>query len=242
MGIKLHIGWLLTALLFYPPFTSAQTPKSSNMVSVRDLSIPAKAQKDFDKGVELLSKKDPAECFPSFQRAISEFAGYYEAYYQMGVADLKLWRIADGEQAFRKANELSGEQYAPSLLGLGAVLGYQEKFADAEKVIRQGLELDPASWSGNYYLGWALFGLNRLKEAENSVREAIRLKDDSTVALQLLADIHSREQNYRALINDLDEYLKLDPTSPTGVRARALRDNAQRLVRESENTTALALH
>jgi tetratricopeptide (TPR) repeat protein len=242
MGRKLHAGWLLTALLFYPLVTPAQTPKSNSVVSVRELSIPVNAQRDFDKGVELLAKKDPADCFPSFQRAISEFAGYYEAYYQMGVADLKLWRIADGEQAFRKANELSGEQYAPSLLGLGAVLGYQQKFAEAEKVIRQGLALDPDSWSGHYYLGWALFGLNRLEDAEKSVREAIRLKNDSTVALQLLADIHSRQQNYRALVTDLDAYLKLDSTSPTGIRARALRDTAQRLVRESENTTALALH
>jgi tetratricopeptide (TPR) repeat protein len=242
MGRKLHAGWLLAALLFYPLVTSAQTPKSNSVVSVRELSIPGKAQRDFDKGVELLAKKDPSECFPLFQRAILEFAGYYEAYYQMGVADLKLWRIADGEQAFRKANELSGEQYAPSLLGLGAVLGYQEKFVDAEKVIRQGLALDPASWSGHYYLGWALFGLNRLEDAEKSVREALRLKNDSAVALQLLADIHSRQQNYRALVDDLDAYLKLDSTSPTGIRARALRDTAQRLVRESENTTALALH
>jgi tetratricopeptide (TPR) repeat protein len=144
----------------------------------------------------------------------------------MGIADLKLRRITDAEQAFRKANELSGEQFAPSLLGLGAVLGYQEKFAEAEKVTRQGLELDPASWEGHYYLGWTLFGLNRLEEAEKSAREAVRLKNDSAVSLQLLADILSRQQNYRALVNDLDEYLKLDSTSPIGVKARALRDTA----------------
>jgi tetratricopeptide (TPR) repeat protein len=241
MGTKLHVGWLLTASLFFPLAISAQTPKSSNVVSVRELSIPEKAQRDFAKGVELLVKKDAAGCFPYFQRAALEFPGYYEAYYEMGVANLKLWRIEDGEQMFRKANELSGEQYAPSLLALGALLGYQEKFADAEKIIHKGLELDPSSWAGHYYLGWALFGLNRLEAAENSVHEALRLKNDSTVALELLADIHSREKDYRALVNDLDQYLKLDSTSPIGVKARALRESAQRLLRESENTTALAL-
>ena len=241
MGIKLHVGGLLTVSLFFPLVISAQTLKSSNVVSVRELGIPEKAQRDFARGVDLLGKKDAAGCFPYFQRAVSEFPGYYEAYYEMGVADLKLWRIEDGEQMFLKANELSGEQYAPSLLGLGALLGYREKFTDAEKIIRKGLELDPSSWSGHYYLGWALYGLNRLEDAENCVQEALRLKNDSTVALELLADIHSRKKDYRALVNDLDRYLKLDSTSPTGIKARALRDSAQRLLAESENTTALAL-
>ena len=241
MGTKLHVGWLVTVSLFFPLAISAQTLKSNNVVSVRELSIPEKAQRDFDKGVELLVKKDPAGCIPHFQRAVSEFPGYYEAYYEMGVADLKLWRIEDGEQMFRRANEFSGEQYAPSLLGLGALLGYREKFADAEKIIRKGLELDPSSWSGHYYLGWALYGLNRLEDSENSVREALRLKSDYAVALELLADIHSREKDYRALVNDMDRYLKLDSTSPTGIKARALRDSAERLLGESENTTALAL-
>ena len=102
------------------------------------------------------------------------------------------------------------------------------------------LELDPASWSGHYYLGRALFGLNRFEEAEKSAREALRQKSDSLESLRLLADIHSREKDYSALVNDLDQYLKLDPSSPVGIRAKAIQDVAKRMFTESQSTTALA--
>jgi tetratricopeptide (TPR) repeat protein len=210
------------------------------VVSVRELSIPAKALRAFAQGAEILERKDAAGSLPHFQRAIAEFATYYEAYYEMGVANLKLWRIGDAEQAFRRSIELSSGQFALPLLGLGAVQDYQGKFAEAAEVTRKGLDLDATSWSGHYYLGWALFGLNRLEEAEKSVREALRQKSESTEALRLFADIHSRQKNYKALLIDLDEYLKLDPDSPTGVRVRALRDSTQRILDESLNTTALA--
>ncbi len=240
MKTKLRIIWLLVGCLSLPLLSRAQSLESSNVVSVRELSIPPKAHHAFEQGIELLARKDAAGSLPHFQRAVAEFANYYEAYYKMGVADLKLWRIVDAEQAFRKSIELSGGQYAHPLLALGAVLVYQKKFTEAEGVTRKGLDLDPTSWSGHYYLGSALFGLNRLEEAEKSVREALRQKADSTEALRLLVGIHAHEKDYGALLKDLDEYLKLDPDSPTGVRARALRDSAQQMVVESQSTTALA--
>jgi tetratricopeptide (TPR) repeat protein len=101
------------------------------------------------------------------------------------------------------------------------------------------LDLDPTSWTSHYSLGWALFALNRLEEAEKSVREALRRKTDSAEAQLLLADILNHEKDYPALVKDLDDYLKVAPDSPTAVRARALRDSAQRALAESKNATAL---
>ena len=168
-------------------------------VSVRELSIPPKALRAFEQGIELLAKKDAAGSLAHFQRAIQEYAGYFEAYDRMGAADLKLWRLPEAEQAFRKSIDVSGGQYAHPLLALGAILDDREKFAEAESVIRKGLDLDPESRTGHYYLALALFGLNRLVEAENSVREALRRKTDFPEAYLLLADIHSREKDYESL-------------------------------------------
>ena len=177
---------------------------------------------------------------PHFQRAISEFAGYYEAYDRMGAADLKLWRVPEAELAFRKSIELSGGRYAHPLFALGAILDDQEKFAEAETVIRRGLDLDPDSWTGHYYLGLALFGLNRLEEAEKSIHEALLQKTDFPEAHLLLADIHSRERDYRSLLSDLNEYLKLAPNGPASGWAKALLESAQRMKFESQSATALA--
>jgi tetratricopeptide (TPR) repeat protein len=238
-GTRLPIRWLLVACLCFPLLSRARSVHPGNVVSVREQSIPPEALDAFSRGAELLARNDAARCLPYFQRAVTVFSNYYEAYYEIGMADLILWRIMDAEKAFRMSIQVSGGQSAYPLFALGAVLDYQGRFAEAEGVTREGLKLDPTSWSGHFYLGRALFGLNRLEEAEKSVREALRQNSNTAEALLLLADIHDREKNYRELVIDLDEYLKFDSDSPIGLRARALRDSAQRALVESQSTTDL---
>jgi protein O-GlcNAc transferase len=223
-----------------PLYSSAQSQQSSYAVSVRELRIPPKALHAFQEGIELLAKKDPAGSLPHFQRAILEYAGYYEAYDRIGAANLKLWRIPEAEQAFRKSIEVSGGLYAHPLLALGAILDEHEKFGEAESVIRRGLDLAEDSWRGHYYLALALFGLNRLVEAEESAREALRLKTDFPEAHLLLAEVHSREEDYRSLVSDLNEYLRLAPDGPASAGAKALRESALGIILGSQSTTALS--
>jgi tetratricopeptide (TPR) repeat protein len=226
--------------MYLPLHSSAQSQQSNNAVSVRELRIPPKALRSFEQGIERLAKKDPAGSLPYFQRAISEYAGYYEAYDRLGTADLKLWRLPEAEQAFRKSIEVSGGQYAHPLLALGAILDDQKQFGEAVTVLRSGLGLDPNSWTGHYYLGLALFGLSRLEEAGESARETLVRKPDFPGAYLLLADIHCREKDYLSLVSDLNEYLKLAPDGPDSGWARDLRESAQHITIQSPSSVALA--
>jgi tetratricopeptide (TPR) repeat protein len=210
-----------------PLAAAAQSRSSSNTVTLRELSIPAKAVRAFEQGLDCLAKNNPAGSLPHFQRAVEEYAGYYEAYDRIGAANLKLRYIPEAEQAFRKAIEVSGGQYAHPLLALGAILDQREKFDEAESVTRKGLALDPQSWAGHYYLALAMFSTNRLAEAEQSVRDALHWKADFPQAHLLLAEIHSREKNYPAIVADLNEYLKLSPDGPSSAAAKALRHSAE---------------
>jgi tetratricopeptide (TPR) repeat protein len=241
MTRRFRVVLLLVGCLSWPLISRAQSQESGDEVSVRELSIPPKARHAFQQGMNLLARKDAEGSLPHFQHAIAEFARYYEAYYMMGKADLKLWRLSDAELAFRKSIDLSGAQYAQPLLALSAILLDQGKFGEAESASRKGLDLNPVSWSGHYYLGSALFGLNRLEDAEKSVREAIRQKADSAAVWRLLVDIHARECNYSALLVDLEQYLKLDPDSPSGAKARALQESVRRILLESQSNATLAL-
>lgn len=235
-------GWVLLTCFCVPFHSTAQSEQPGYQVSVRELTIPRKALHEFQEGLEVLAKKDPAGSLPHFQRAILEYAGYYEAYDRIGAAELKLWRIPEAEQAFRKSIEVSGGQYAHPLLALGAILDERKKFSEADSVLRRGLNLAPTSWQGHYYLAVALFGLNRLAEAEESVRESVRRKMDFPQAYLLLADIHTRTEDYHALISDVNEYLRLAPDGPASNEVRALRESAQRtmLVPQTDTTTAQA--
>jgi hypothetical protein len=67
-----------------------------------------------------------------------------------------------------------------------------------------------------------------LDEAEKSAREVVVRKANFAEAYLLLADIHVRQNNFSALLKDLDDYLKLDPDSATSVITKAIRDGARR--------------
>jgi len=190
--------------------------------------------------MESLAKKDPAGSLPHFQRAVAEYAGYYEAYDRIGAADLKLSRYQDAEQAFRKSVDVSGGQYAHPLLALGAILDEHGQFTEAESVTRRGLALDPESWRGHYYLALALYGLNRVAESEKSAYEALHWKADFPEAYLLLAEVHSRKEDYRSLVSDLNEYLRLAPDGPASVGVKTLRESAQAIILGSPSNTSVA--
>jgi tetratricopeptide (TPR) repeat protein len=191
-------------------------------VSVRELSIPPKARIAFRDGIKLL-KSDLPQAMANLQRAIALYPDYYEAYHVVGVANLMMERLPEAEQAFRQSIELSERRYARPLMALGAVLCDEEKFAEAEAVIREGLELDDTPWIGHLLMARALFALNRWDEAEGNAHAVILRQPDITDAYLLLAHIHMRQNNAAAVVGDLDAFLKFEPDGAISEQAKKLR-------------------
>jgi hypothetical protein len=59
------------------------------------------------------------------------------------------------------------------------------------------------------------------------------LSPGTAVIYRLLSNIHLRQKNYPALLRDLDAYIKLDPDSPAGLRAKQMRDQVQAKIAET---------
>jgi hypothetical protein len=124
-------------------------PWTDYTVSVRELRIPGKARNAFERGLERLAKKDADGSRTQFVRATATLPDYYEAYYHMGVADLRLGREEEAAQAFEKAIDLSGGHYAWAQFALGSLLCRRGEYAEAETVIRNGLDVDGRSATGH---------------------------------------------------------------------------------------------
>jgi tetratricopeptide (TPR) repeat protein len=204
--------------------------RTNYAVSVRELRIPMKARNAFEKGLERLAKNDADGSRTQFVRATTTFPDYYEAYYHMGVADLRLGREEEAAQAFQKAIDLSGGHYAWAQFALGLLLCRRGEYAEAETVIRRGLDVDGSSATGHLFLSFALFRLNRLEEAEKSAHEALLKKPGLAWAYLMLADVHGRRGEYGMQLHDLDAYLKLEPDGPASKRVREIREVVRRIV------------
>ena len=186
-----------------------------------------KALATFAKGTRLLQKGDVEASLPYFQRAIAKEPDYYQAYHNLGLAHYRLGDTARAEEDFQKSIDLAKGGFAPSQFALAMILCEKQEFQQAEKVIENGLAMDPGSAVGKYFLGVVQFALNRTEKAEKSAQDALWRNASQADAHILLAKIHERNHNPDAVIAEVVAYLQLDPHGPLENEARELLQRAQ---------------
>jgi tetratricopeptide (TPR) repeat protein len=234
----IEVGGANAPLDLRVPEPRAPKREMSATVSVRELSIPEKARKAFAKGLKRFADKDMAGSLAEFQRAVAAFPSFYEVYYEMGRAQVALGHSIEATEAFAKSIELSDGKFAAPYFGLGILLCGEKKFDEADTVAKTGLSLEPASIIGQFSVSWAELGLGRLGVAEKMLREVIGRQATFMGSYLLLMQIHLRQKNFAALIDDVDAYLKIDGTSAKSAQLRELRVYALRNMADGENQTA----
>jgi tetratricopeptide (TPR) repeat protein len=212
------------------PSNSTNSPTAAP-ISVHELSMPHKARALMESGKKkVFTDKNVPAGLADLRQAVAIAPDYYEAYYQIALAGLILGQRDLAEKTFRKAIEVSGDEYGDAEIGLGTVMLDNRDFSQGEKALRRGIELSPDSWLGHYELGRALLNEGRIEEAEKAAIQAHALAPNAAVIYRLLSNIHLRQKNYPALLDDIDAYLKLDPNSPAGIRAKQMREEIQQKI------------
>lgn len=108
------------------------------------------------------------------------------------------------------------------------ILCEKQEFQQAERLIQNGLAMEPGSAVGKYFLSVAQFAQNRMADAEKSAREALWRDANQAHAHILLAKIHERCRNPGAVIADVGAYLKLNPHGPLENEATVLLQRAHK--------------
>ena len=211
-------------------------PDGRKTVTLRDLAVPEKAQEALAKGMALLyQKSDVAGSVKQFQRAIKEYPGFADAYLQIGIAYAHAGDLANGTEALGKSIALGSQNPAAYWL-LAGVFSDQKRFAEAEPFARKAVDLAPRAWQSNFELARALTGLNRAPDAERPAQAAVDAQPDNAVVHLELANVHGALQEYSKQLNDLNDYLRLNPTGPYAAEARTRRDQIEQFLAKSETT------
>jgi len=213
------------------PKSGATSPDHQPSVSTHELSIPQKARDLMAAGkIKLYQQKDAASAIQDFDRALAAAPDYYEAEYQIGMANLTVGNQSEASASFQTSIDISNGKYGDAFVGLGTMKLNMKEYAAGEKLIRRGIELAPGSWLGYYELGRAEFYQRNMDDAKKAAEQARSLAPNAPVVYRLLANIHLSEKDYAATEADIDAYLNLDPDSVEGQHARKLREQiAQKL-------------
>jgi hypothetical protein len=235
MNVDVNFGTEHGISIFLKPVgKSAKELPADPSISAHELSMPAAARKLVDSGKKKLYAGNNAnEALRDFQAAVAKAPGYYEAYYQIGMACLSLQKPADAEKNLQTSVTLSNQTYPDAVLALAILLLGRHDSADGEPLLRRGLELNPNSWVGYYELGKLELYRMHLEPALEAAHTAQSLAPQQPKVYRLLSLIHLRQRNYQAALADLDAYIRLDPDSPEGLTAKQIRADTQRQLETS---------
>ncbi|MGB2627233.1 MAG: tetratricopeptide repeat protein [Candidatus Acidiferrum sp.] len=223
--VSLLFGNVHGVVVYLEPVSSAPSKSSEvSRISSHELSVPDPARELLLAGRKKLYRENNAQgALDDFLHAQRRAPGFYEVDYEIGMAYLNLKQNDNAKKSFAKAVAMSKDTYADPEIALGTLLVDQGDLAEGEKKIQRGIQLNPTLWMGYYQLARLRLIRGQLQEAETNAKQSRSLAPKIAAVYQLLSVIHLRQKNYPELLQDIDMYLTLEPSSPAAQRARSVR-------------------
>ena len=208
---------------------------TTTVVSTIDANVPPAAQKEFDKGVAALAEggnNKIAVAVKCFEKAIALYPKFVEARLKLGTAYMDLGQWENAEQALLATIE-ADPKTANALFALSEIYLRQNKIAEAEKVLVQGLALEDHSYLGHLNLARVYWEKARvikdltqarpsLEKAYEEVKRALTLNPNVAGAHLLKGNLLLRVSRTADALIEFDEYLRLEPNGPFAAETRAL--------------------
>jgi tetratricopeptide (TPR) repeat protein len=214
------------------PEGQEQSPETN--VALRQLQVPKKARKEFERGSEELHrKKKPERSLKYFRKAIEIYPDFDDAYVQLGLAHLLQNRTDEALQAFKKAIDIYPDNpHAHALLG--KILVQQGQLEEGIRALTTAVELNGQAWSVRLDLGRALLQAGRIEEAYQHAKHAREINPASMNVHLLYYNALAQRGDYAEALEELDAFLKLYPDTPAAQQMESMRGGLARAAAETK--------
>jgi tetratricopeptide (TPR) repeat protein len=212
--VDLYLGARRDITIILEPKIGVTSNSSGTALSLRELRIPDKALKSFEKGIrELYENSRPDRSVDYLRKAIDIYPDYDEAYVQLGLAYLRQGQYAEAQGVIETATVVNPTN-ARAYMALGTLYNQQGRAQDAFRSLQRALELDPHAWQVHYELGKSLLQLGRAEDAYRHARRALQLNGQGPALHLLVYNLCIRRGDYQAALVEMDEFVKLYPAHP----------------------------
>ena len=168
---------------------------------------PANAEGNFNLGLALMARGQPAEAIPHFQRAGT---GNPAARFNLIRADLEAGRKAEG---LKLAKELSAraQDDVQMHFTLGVLLASEKQYPAAQLELEKANALKPETFEILYNLGQNYLRAAEFGKAELALNRALQLKPESAETLYLLAQVYNQQTR---VVDALDLLVRAHKLAP----------------------------
>ena len=207
-------------------FVYADIVRQEHAVSAVELTIPDKAQRDYQDARKFLGRRDSVSAIERLERAVALAPQFSAAWNELGTINYQTQHFERAEECFRRALSADPRAYEP-LVNLGGVLATLHQFDEAWKYNGMAVLERPGDALANSQMGMTYFGLGDFDHAVKYLEKARAIDPSHFSHPQLmLAEIHLRRGERAEAAAVLEDFLRHHPDWP---QAEAIRQNIARL-------------
>ena len=165
---------------------TSQLQAPSGSVSQLDLKAPSKAQHEYEKGYQLLMKKDAAAAIAHLTKSIEIYPSFVAAHNALGTAYLNQ---GDSQQAVEQFNHaIALDSHLPnSYLNLGCAQLAMREFGDAEGSLKKAAAIAPMDLPLLTALTYAEFANHDYAAVLSGVKQIHERKHDGAAVVHYFA-------------------------------------------------------
>jgi Tfp pilus assembly protein PilF len=189
-------------------------------VSVRELSLPKEARREYEDAQRALGRRDVSTAIAHLKRAVELAPQFSAAWNHLGTIAYQTGQYVVAEADFRKGLAADPDAYAP-LVNLGGVLINLGKWDEALEYNRRAVLASPNDALANSQLGTVYFYTGDLDSAQKHLTTAKQIDPTHFSHPQiLLAEIHLRRNEQEAAAQELQDLLERHPDLPNASKIK----------------------
>jgi tetratricopeptide (TPR) repeat protein len=200
----------LVSLVLGNRVATREGPVGNPVVDVKELQIPKKAHREFQKGVEALQKDELPKAEKHLLKALDIYPDYYQAYNNLGVISMKLDRAEEAEENFEKAIEISPENLIAQK-NLGYLRLSNGEAEEAITPLAAAVRLDSEDAVAHAYLAEAYLLSDELDRAIEHFERALILDSQLAYPNYRLGHVALHEKQYDRALKYFRQFLSLSP-------------------------------
>src|ERR1700676_3175958 len=203
-----------------PSGVSASGNSALPSIAANRLKVPAKAEKELQKGKEAVERKDWAEAKKHFTEAIVIYPEYDIAYNDLGQAMASGGDTVAARSAFEKAIQLN-DNFGAAYRNLAKISLSERKFDEVDNLLTHSLSVDPLNAWALACSAYAELQLHKFDEAIAHARKAHSVPHDGLASIHIVMAVALEEKKQPTeALKTSRFYLLEDATGRDAERAR----------------------
>jgi tetratricopeptide (TPR) repeat protein len=191
-------------------------------ISATTAAAPDKARKSYDKGMDQEKKEKWDDAHESLSKAVEIYPKYAVAWLELGRVNLHRKDATAARDAFQHSLDADPGFVSP-YEELAVMAAHDKDWTQVVNLTTRLLSLNPHLPQAWFLNSAAQYNLQKIPEAEKSVREGLRLDEEHRIPRleYLMANILIQKQEYQQATQHMRAYLELAPNAPDAAAVRA---------------------